>query len=440
MKKLVLLFCLISFSVHAFFNQNSFTKKHYSNKSLIEKGGAMDGGGAGANYPESGAAWFYQDNPKGYISACIKRESNFKADTETIEKLILKSFDTWRKYLIKTGVYNSTSYDDDNNPVPYHKFLKILSTAKIEECSPEIDITFYFGTINKEVQSVLDTMVSPKAFAFRSHKDIDSLKGTSKGILWIFNPENSDDQFQKEEYNWADSDKLQAMINHEVGHMMGVPHIEDTIMRSELRYLFSSADYHDPQRRAIYRKYLKSIDHEVVLLHSTSLKITNGSLGVPNSEEERKTFELFMKRKPSGKVNVSFGSIKDTESKYGLSISDTIDEKSFHLNSADIRFLSSSFHNNEIFKRYRKQVSIDSDDYTTETRYTHSSSKSSSSFTTSLKLDSKNLIIDLNYNPGFTMFKHGNDNYKTNEPLMIFYIHKNQKKILFVKNPKKELK
>lgn len=436
--KYVILSLLISQSAFAFLPKK-VQKKMFINSPIkrVKGGGAMDGGGSGANFPESGAAWFYQDNPKGYISVCIKRDQAFKATYSEIENVIKKSFKKWDDYIKKANFYERLDDDGVPLPEPYPTHMKILTQVKIEsQCTTKTDITFYFGFVDKKVQSILDNMVSPKAFAYRNYSDIDSSKGTSKGIIYIFSPKplsNDDGSLDLSDistYDWSKKNRLLAITMHEVGHVMGVPHIPNTIMEEDVGNIIKRAHghYQNPEDTKRYQDYLEHIDHDSrVIITTKDFAFFKGTLGVTGSVDEKSTYKFFTKKNLIGKSQVEMRATPNLEY-FNMVIKDDKNSTEFKKLKFDINSSTFSLGNLEVFKRVRKESH--------EWGFFHETdfeTNAQAILHTQLEINNEKISFDLSLNFGINSFKNGRYSYLIQSPFtMHYYNPKTQKRTLFL--------
>lgn len=401
------------------------TRKPQHLKAL--KGGAMDGGGSGANFPESGAAWFYQDKKEGYISVCIKRDPAFKATYQEGVEAIEFAFKTWEKYIQDIRLYEDYEEDEDGNSIPYPEKLKILTKIQIEQnCTKDTDLTFYLGLVDKKVQGILDNMVDPKAFAYRNYSDIDSINGTSKGIIYVFIPKQkpNGDMNDVIYYDWSKKNRLKTIVLHEVGHVMGIDHVPSTIMRDNLDsvMMMASSHEHNPKPETQHWfDYLTQIDHSNRVTSSKIYSITKGSLGIPGSPEEKLTFKFFMQRELVGKSKVEISASFQAPNKIDFTISDEKGSKTFkNINFTSNNLMSFSSVPRNILKRVRKTWDPNWNFYDYET----------------LNNDNPAVMLDMNMNFGkFNLLVQMNMGLTTisgdiltngqiiNNPLTLFYYH-----------------
>jgi hypothetical protein len=428
--KYLIISLLISQSAFAIFPK-SLNKKIFKNTPIktTKGGGAMDGGGSGANFPESGAAWFYQDNPKGHISICIKREPTFKASYKETEDVIKAAFKKWGDYIDRAKLYEELDEDGNPSTMPYPTKLKILTKIEIEaNCSEKTDITFYFGHIDKRVQDVLDNMVAPKAFAYRNYKDIDAINGTSKGMVYIFSPrpirqdDGSFDHTDMNTYDWSLPNRLLAITLHEVGHIVGVPHIAGTIMEDNFEWVFNRVHdhYDDPEEAKRYANYLTQINHDNQIHVSTNIYKTSGTLGIPGSQDEKDTYKFFTQKELVGKSKIEFETSLRNET-FNITISDDLNKTTFK----DMKFgkVTSTYApaDGHVFKRVRKSVYSStpwgkSYDYDSDYEFNPKVLAH-----TSMELRGKTFPVDVSINMGFSAFSETSTSYWIDSPMTMFF-------------------
>lgn len=351
-------------SSSAFFNsQNFLNELRSAKKAKALKSGGMDGGGTGGLREEEGAAWFYQDKIPSYIKTCVLRSPKFKASEDTVKEAIQNSFDTWRKYIQKADLY-APDENDDGSTTPYPEHMKILARIKFEECSDQTELTFYFGLADSRVKEVLAGLRNPKGFAFRKYEDIDAVKGSSKGIVWIFDPQDTEDFQDDIVFDWSKPELLQAILNHEIGHVMGVGHFDSTIMMEDLSNLFllsqnkidSSTDPFLAEMIKQAKKHLGKIDHESKLVEDFNFESKRlvGKMGLNGSETLRKSFKFFMKRNPVGDVEVELKQSQAPEA-FDYVVADEKESKRFHMKRFSNEVINFSFgYPGNKLKRVRK--------------------------------------------------------------------------------------
>lgn len=439
--KLFILTLLISQSSFAFFPKamkNKIKNLSQLKHNSIKRGGAMDGGGSGASFPESGAAWFYADKTDGQINICIKRDPAFKASYPEITRSIKAAFQTWDKYIKASDIYDA--FDEDGNPVPtpYPTNLTILTKINIQtNCTKKTDITFYLGLKDKIVQDVLDRMVKPKGFAYRNYDDIDAINGTSKGIVYIFSPtfEIGGDLSDTLRYDWSKPNRLQAMITHEVGHIMGLPHIKNTIMEENFDFLFYMVNSsQDTPIRTEAESYLTKVDHQKkVLFSNAQMDGVSGLLGIPGSQDEKDTFKFLTNKKLNGKAKITLSSVEGANF-FELTVSDSLFSKTFsNLTFGTATNTTFDIGKDELFKRVRKVLMTPGSDWERYDYIRDFRSFNKFIIHTNIIFGKKDVAIDINVNFGSTVLKLNDENYWVKSPFTMHYYNpeKNQRKLLF---------
>ncbi|MAZ48651.1 MAG: hypothetical protein CME65_08805 [Halobacteriovoraceae bacterium] len=431
-------------------DENIFKKVKTQSKCIINKsskcmgGGSMDGGGTGGMRVEEGAAWFYANKPSGVISVCYKIASSFKASEASVKTAIEQSYKTWEAYISQSNIYQRT--DDNDQPIPYPEDLKIATKIAFEPCSDSTELTFYFGAREPRINNILKSMAPAiKGFAFREYKDIDAIKGTSKGVVWIFDPtqtQSTDDDY----YDWSKPDLLQAIVNHEVGHTMGVHHQDGTIMQENLDSLFylsqATIDQNTPEetRQIIsqYRTFLNKVDHDSSLVFNFDDIDVEGTMGLPGSVEEREAFRFFMQRDPVGKVATRIR-MNEKKKKIEYIIKDERGDKTFTAKPEnlvpDIANFTFGTVNNQ-FKRVRKIYDSQWRGYRFETDV---SASVTLSMLGTLKFDQfSKLDIKFDFGPSaIGYFKAGNNTSTVTSlsNISLLYFDQNREpRIMFVEN------
>lgn len=435
-----------SFASHSIFSKVKAGKqKCLENKSVkCRGGGSMDGGGTGGMRVEEGAAWFYADKPGGVIRVCYKIAPSFKASEASVKNAIEQSYLVWDRYIKQSKIYEK--FDDNDQPIPYPEELKIATKIAFETCSEDTELTFYFGAREARINNILKSMAQEiKGFAFRDYKDIDAVKGTSKGVVWIFDPTQTpatDDDF----YDWSKPELLQAILIHELGHTMGVHHQEGTIMQENLDTLFTLSQFAitpntpEESRQLIlkYKSYLSKVDHDASLIFEFSEIDLEGALGLAGSAEEKETFRFFMQREPVGRVKTRFR-FNETLKKIEYSIKDERGDKIFTATPENLQPRLSNFSFmgvNHQFKRVRKKYIPQHQDWIYE-KDTFSSI--SLSLLGTLKFDQfPKLEVKMDFGPSVIgYFEPGNNtsNVTSLSSLSVLYFNaQNEPRIMFVEN------
>jgi hypothetical protein len=164
------------------------------------------------------AAWFVGSEP---IKYCLEISPDFGVSEGFIQNDLKEVFKTWRNYISKKGIFFTDSRG---------KPIKLVTEFKKENCNENTELTFYFGTTNSEIEKEKKKYFNPVGFAVK--KEYDLVSQRSKGYIWLANPAFSDPKLKK--LSWEKGFTLRGMLLHEVGHIFGNEHIDDTIMSSEI--------------------------------------------------------------------------------------------------------------------------------------------------------------------------------------------------------------
>jgi len=250
----------------------------------IAKGAPVAGGetnigngteGLPADY---GSAWFLGDKP---IKYCIEVSETFGVSVAQIRQDIEESFETWRTYIIKKDV---KSLGGDA--------LKITANSAFSvSCNNTVDLKLYFGLQNEEVEKFKQQYINPLGFEQRTF--YDSSVGWGKGFIWItatgsINPE---DQYP----DWRKPFRLRAILLHEIGHVLGNGHIQNTIMADDLSETLKYSDYQSS-------KIFNRIDgrYELYMCSYCGNRWSGLNNKQKHKEDFKKTFRLVMNREHVG--------------------------------------------------------------------------------------------------------------------------------------------
>ena len=306
-------------------NTHSFVKNVNKNKFLR---GGVDGGGTEL-WGVGPSAWFLKDyknqNSKRVIKYCYERSADFEIINADIEDIISEAFQKWKNYIF-------------NKKINGIQDLKLETTSELVDCTGKEDLKFYFGVLNEEIAILLQRFENtPLAFAHRT-KHFEK-KGWSKGLIWFMPGKIDGAGF----INWT-KEKVLGTVIHELGHTLGIAHVEGTIMSSGFGWdliwdtflndypgmIINGVSIKDYSKVSSYR--LSNIDYNNRLaVNINSNEKVVGQIWQRGSEIEKITFKKFMGREPVGKVE----SILDFPWSYTLggdyqgtlTLGDTIGEK-----------------------------------------------------------------------------------------------------------------
>lgn len=249
-------------------------------------------------------AWFVEDRPVQY---CIKRSKKFVVDIEDVQAATKRSLDKWIELSKKLTIKDSQ-----------YRIQK--SFIYNEKCTKKIDLVFYFGGKPRKISKVINKNDRVVAFAYpvETNKTKTWSKGfiyikdsnitqSDQGICDINNPnciDDDSDEIDDDEKvyvaDWTYANNLDAILLHEIGHIFGVSHIPQTIMRESIALELVMED-----ELALERKYKTEIDHQYSLtpnkLTDEITVETNGVTSIFNLKAEN----LYTLKKQNG-GNVEF--------------------------------------------------------------------------------------------------------------------------------------
>jgi len=268
---------------------------------IVAYGGHETGNGGNFKDFYSDNAWFVEDRPVQY---CIQRSKKFVVNIDDVLAATKRSLDKWIKLSKKLSVtINDGQYRIQNNFI-YN-----------EKCSKQTDLVFYFGGKPRKISKIIkknDRLVA-LAYPVKTNKTKTWSKGfiyikdsniiqSDQGICDIDNPncinDDSDEIDDDEKVyvaDWTYANNLDAILLHEIGHIFGVSHIPQTIMRESIALKLVMED-----ELALDKKHKTEIDHQYSL---TPNKLTDELMVESNgviSSLNLKTKDLYSLKKQNG--------------------------------------------------------------------------------------------------------------------------------------------
>ena len=196
--------------------------------------GAESGGGGGIRTDESNP-WFLGSAPIPY---CVDVAPDFPVQASVVKELIQDAFAQWKTAYRKYQLYNK------NLPGKFFDWQTrslTVDAQEISECNqPEHQVRFKIGVgLQDPAVSEIFSIYSKYTVgeAFRKAYDHDTFR--SGGVVWIA-PKNwvGSSQFMpgapKNFPTWNRLADIKSVLIHEIGHVLGFPHIMGTVMTPNL--------------------------------------------------------------------------------------------------------------------------------------------------------------------------------------------------------------
>ena len=259
--------------------------------------GGYSGGGGDHRHMGSDSAWFLGTQE---IQYCIQRSPKFVKSEAEINSNFISAVQTWKKYIQDRKVHSDVSQEIQLN----------LNYRFTGNCQGTEDLRLIFGIETAEVQKAKKQFQNPYSFAIRESYDVKNKMG--KGFIWFDNegalfPLAGDVGFP----NWSKPYTLHGMMLHELGHVLGIGHVDGTIMSQNMISTLQFMDRTDSEDQKIGKTLLTHIDHKNILyfnLMSSSQIVVDGRFTYRKDDLQKSSelFKLFVDREPVGKVKLKF--------------------------------------------------------------------------------------------------------------------------------------
>ena len=243
----------------------------------------FEAGNGTDNEKFGGTSWFLNQNRS--VSYCYDESATFFVSKDDVEKGLADAFEQWRAYVDAKKI-NARRVAAGNSK------LTLATTFVLKpRCDGSEDLKFYLGSDNARVKDYRKNYESPVAFAGQTA--YDPVQGWGKGFVWLA-PAGSIDPVQQFP-NWHLSlATFNAVILHEVGHVLGCGHVSGTIMDENLSALLQHLI-------AAPFSFLKIDSTRELAVCADCEVVTSGSVGGSESftASARQTFSYFT-GKPAG--------------------------------------------------------------------------------------------------------------------------------------------
>ncbi len=245
--------------------------------------------GNGADEDSQQNAWFLGARP---VRWCIHEQTKISVDIKKAQQQIQTAFEIWDQYLSAKKV-NAKTFTEGRLGIT-------LLGQFINKCDGSEDLKFYLGYTNSEIEQNVNRLKDPIALAVRTA--YDEKAGWGKGYIWL----KSDVQ-AAEGSVWSAKNNILGAALHELGHVAGCEHVEDTIMDARvkdwiLRKKGPSLLYPD----FYYEVALSRVDVEKELYFAPSVGIGIWGKIQDPSTSNSESFQNLVQVAPKGPTRIGF--------------------------------------------------------------------------------------------------------------------------------------
>jgi hypothetical protein len=193
--------------------------------------GTEQGNGSDYFQKTDGSAWFL--GPERIIRYCFVTDNQFGATPEFIGENLVAAFAKWARYIESKRVYGKVERIANKlENLGNGRGLLATRSQLMSRCDGTEDIKFFFGVRDVRVNA----SIHKQSLGVAKRQSYDEFKGWSKGFIWIAPAGSLDPREQHQTTyeagfpRWNLSYNLLGVLLHELGHVYGCAHVDNTIM------------------------------------------------------------------------------------------------------------------------------------------------------------------------------------------------------------------
>jgi len=197
------------------------------NQVRVISGGVIDGNG-GELITNEHNPWFVGPTGSPPVNYCVSVSPNFSLNSSDAKRQIAEVFSIWKNVLTKLNVMNSYA---DYSALKGKGSLAMILDFKEVSCDSKPPLVFKLGVNDDSVLSSLQYSAEDTVgFALRtSYADATA---STQGFIWTA-PDKGADAYKGPTLGanfWSTPHIFHNVIMHEIGHILGIQHIPNTIM------------------------------------------------------------------------------------------------------------------------------------------------------------------------------------------------------------------
>lgn len=170
--------------------------------------------------------WFIQNTTQ--VRYCIEKDATFRWSEDELDVFFTSAVAYWREE------FRRASYTS----APLGPQVNVFTQTFVREaCSATTDLRVQFGVLSDSQRAGLGGVDPKEHVAFTIRTDYDDVNLRGRGFLYV-TPDNGPERYRGDEYQdgvWhaANGAYLVEMLEHEVGHVLGLSHFGHELMDEE---------------------------------------------------------------------------------------------------------------------------------------------------------------------------------------------------------------
>lgn len=250
--------------------------------------GSFAGNGADPGLAAKPQAWFLGPKPIEWCLAYDSLEHLYRVSAADTVALIQDSFATWRRYFEVKKLRTAWPAG-----VPFPEFNDHYNP----QCAANTELVIYVGSENDAIKRARARYVNARGLAELTHYDAQT--GRGRGFVWL-------EKYTRRAVALAPPQLFQALLVHELGHVLGNSHVGGTLMRQDLAEILDGV-IRLPLTQLERMRFHELIDQtrELFFARDAGTRAFAPITPDPNPTQQR-LFQMAHGRKPTSPINLAF--------------------------------------------------------------------------------------------------------------------------------------
>lgn len=182
-----------------------------------------DSSGGGGRLTDEQNPWFLGDLP---IEYCINKDPAFPIERDQVAEEIKQAFHEWKQIFLRYRLYKKSLRGSFSDGI--QRSLSV-DAVEVQTCTDQKhQIEFKIGVVDATVKRYFEHFSKETiGFAYRNEYDHQTFR--TGGFVWV-SPNLWIKDSKLSFPIWQEKNRFKAIVMHEIGHVLGVPHFQGGVM------------------------------------------------------------------------------------------------------------------------------------------------------------------------------------------------------------------